>query len=57
MDYQAEYGLSEDDIKFIDEKIQEANNIFAEISKKKQILLIVDYTHSKALVVKYTVKH
>ncbi|CAC9443350.1 hypothetical protein [bacterium endosymbiont of Bathymodiolus sp. 5 South] len=34
MDYQAEYGLSEDDIKFIDENIQEANNIFAEISKK-----------------------
>lgn len=34
MNYEERYGLSEDDIKFIDKNIQKANIIFAKISKK-----------------------
>ncbi|SMN00551.1 hypothetical protein SPONN_1770 [uncultured Candidatus Thioglobus sp.] len=35
MNYQAEYGLSENDITFIDKNIADANKIFARISSKK----------------------
>jgi Fis family transcriptional regulator len=51
-------------IKFILDKVKKNQSEAAKILGMnrgtlldKQILLIVDYTHSKALVVKYTVKH
>ncbi|CAC9653287.1 hypothetical protein [uncultured Gammaproteobacteria bacterium] len=38
MNYRTEYGLSNDDITFIDKKIQEANVIFERISKKESYI-------------------
>ena len=47
MNYQQEYGLSNNDIIFIDENIKIANKTFAVISKKKDA--IKENCESKAI--------